>query len=289
MAAIASYPAHTSESPTPRQSEQYRSTEGDVVIFRSADGVLFNIHRANLSVFTDGPFAVDFPSEGDVVELSESEATLGYLFQFVYSGRHPLLTDVPFDSLRALAEAAEKYQVSPAMSVCYMRMSTMHKEHPLAVLQYADRHAYVELMDLAAPYTLGLSVKDMRNSLSLSTQIAWADYKETWTSVRWRSSADIGQPPMHVGRKGGEVRCDIWPAIARVVQSRVDSCQRPPMLEIDAMFVGMVDVAKQCTHDIPGSWGNKRCSQQLGDWRSALEDKVRELPQLSQCLSVAEL
>ena len=44
--------------------------------------------------------------------------TLELLFQFCYPDYHPDVESLEFDILMLLAEAAEKYQVFPAMTIC---------------------------------------------------------------------------------------------------------------------------------------------------------------------------
>ena len=91
-------------------------------MFCSSDNVLFNIHRANLRAVTDGPFAEDFVSSAtDVSDLTEQSDILEIIFQFVYPGNLPLL-DLPEAQLFSVAEAAEKYRVSPAMAVCHLQI-----------------------------------------------------------------------------------------------------------------------------------------------------------------------
>ena len=57
-----------------------------------------------------------------VIQLPEKSATLDLLFQFCYPERHPDLNDVAFDILAELAEAAEKYKVFSAISICKIAM-----------------------------------------------------------------------------------------------------------------------------------------------------------------------
>lgn len=95
------------------------STDEDVIVFRSVDGTLFNIHRCNLRCASDGPFSEDFPATpGEKVELTEDADTLETLFSFVYPGVYPSLVDMPFAELALVAEAAEKYRVASAMAMC---------------------------------------------------------------------------------------------------------------------------------------------------------------------------
>ncbi|KAL1722422.1 hypothetical protein EV715DRAFT_287440 [Schizophyllum commune] len=104
-----------------RQSARFSCTDsdGDVIVFRSADGTLFNVHRRNLQSTTDGPLAEDFhATPGEVVQLTEDANTLETLFAFVYPGVYPSLKDMPVEDFVKVAEAAEKYRVAPALAVC---------------------------------------------------------------------------------------------------------------------------------------------------------------------------
>ena len=121
---------------TPFSSWSVSSTDGEITIFRSSDSVLFNIHRTNLRAVTDGPFAEDFASgKTDIADLTEDSETLEILFQYVYPGHLPSLEGVEFKRLYAIAEAAEKYHVSPAMVVCNIRMKC-------ALLEYMPKMRY---------------------------------------------------------------------------------------------------------------------------------------------------
>jgi hypothetical protein len=92
------------------------------VTFISSDGVLFRIHKNNLAVNSRGFPPPEFQSFDEVVKLSESSVVLELLFQFCYPQRHPDLELAEFDVLAELAEAAEKYEVFPAMTMCNIRM-----------------------------------------------------------------------------------------------------------------------------------------------------------------------
>ena len=101
-----------------------RSVDADIM-FRSSDGVLFRVHKTNLQACTEGfspPEASDF---GEVVELTETASILEVLFQFIYPMPQPRLESFSSTEIASLAEAAEKYQVHPAMGACriYMKYS----------------------------------------------------------------------------------------------------------------------------------------------------------------------
>lgn len=57
------------------------------------------------------------------VHLTESASVLQILFPFMYRRPHPKVKKLEFSVLLALAEAAEKYEVFPAMQVCQLIMS----------------------------------------------------------------------------------------------------------------------------------------------------------------------
>ncbi|KAL1729606.1 hypothetical protein EV714DRAFT_212604 [Schizophyllum commune] len=160
------------------------STGEDIIVFKSRDHVLLNIHRANLHAVTDGPFVVDLAApEGDVADLPEDGDTLELMFRHVYPGRIPSLAPLSFQKLYTLAEASEKYRVGPAMNMCYTHLDLLYRERPLEVLAYAFRHGYHELMNKCAPSTVGRSVKDVRGILTPILIIAWVCL-HIWTVLR---------------------------------------------------------------------------------------------------------
>ncbi|KAJ7190807.1 hypothetical protein GGX14DRAFT_381746 [Mycena pura] len=147
--------------------------DGDVT-FQSSDGVLFRVHRKNLEVCADGfppsGFAV---ANGEIIPLSETSVTLDLLFQFMYPRRHPALDTTPFDVLEPLAEAAEKYQVFPAMNICHIRLRDMVHEHPVEVAIYAAKHDYPFLISEVAPMMISMPPVDVMRILPQSLVLPW--------------------------------------------------------------------------------------------------------------------
>ena len=95
------------------------------IILQSSDAVLFEVHRKNLEVHSEGfagADAISSSSEKEVVPLSENSAVLELLLQYMYRQPQPDLRNVKFAALAALAEAAEKYQVYSATTVCNIFM-----------------------------------------------------------------------------------------------------------------------------------------------------------------------
>lgn len=98
-------------------------TDDAEITFQSSDNVLFKIHATNLKARTAGFSPPECSTFHEVVSLSETSSTLELLFKFIYPVIQPDLQSVEFDVLANLAEAAEKYQVFSAMSLCRFYMS----------------------------------------------------------------------------------------------------------------------------------------------------------------------
>ncbi|KII91406.1 hypothetical protein PLICRDRAFT_38159 [Plicaturopsis crispa FD-325 SS-3] len=129
---------------------------------RSSDRVLFKLHRKYLDVHSEG-FAIEGLNlvEGEVIDLTENSKTLGLLFQYVYPRRQPDLEKIEFSVLDALAEAAEKYQVFPAMEICMHRMIDAIPMHPFSVLEYAVKHGYPDIADQAVETAMSKPVESL--------------------------------------------------------------------------------------------------------------------------------
>jgi hypothetical protein len=92
------------------------------ITFKSVDNVLFRIHKDNLQACTEGFSPPEGSTFSEVVGLSEPASILTLLFQFIYPVPVPDLESTEASVLSALAEAAEKYQVYPAMGICRIYM-----------------------------------------------------------------------------------------------------------------------------------------------------------------------
>ena len=92
------------------------------VTYKSSDGVLFRIHKINLETCTEGLSPPEGSTFEEIVELTEDAPILELLFQFIYPTPGPDLASIDFNVFESLAEAAEKYQVYTAMSICKIYM-----------------------------------------------------------------------------------------------------------------------------------------------------------------------
>ncbi|KAI5886328.1 uncharacterized protein SCHCODRAFT_02641447 [Schizophyllum commune H4-8] len=254
-----------------RQSPRFASTDEDIIVFRSTDGTLFNIHSCNLRCTTDGPLAENFTAvPGEKVQLTEDAKTLDMLFGFVYPSLHPSLVNIPFPTFAAVAEAAEKYHVAPARTVCriIIRVSELYKEHPLEILEFAFRHGHHDLLDHAAPYSLRVEMRKARQTLSLPLFAAWVDYRQAFNDAFWCS--DIRFRDCH---EGSGDPCPFWPEVVFAVDKTLEK-QRghsPLYADLDALFKAGKVRSVQC--NVKGSTSGTGCSEQLLAWR---ESFIRE-------------
>jgi len=92
------------------------------VVFQSSDGVQFHLHRKNLEAVAGAFPGPEFETNGEIANLAEPADVLQILFKFVYPRRHPDLEDLDFSMVAAIAEAAGKYEVFPAINTCITRL-----------------------------------------------------------------------------------------------------------------------------------------------------------------------
>lgn len=171
----------------------------EMVIFKSSDNILFHVRRRYLEANTGGFPGPELPTYGEIVELSETSQALAILFQFIPPSRHPLLEDVQFPLLGEIAEAAEKYQVFPAMGVVVHRMrfilsqcvvvplivlittyqlfSVFRNDWLLrptfSILNHAVKHGYKTLINEAALNVARLKLSNVAKNLSPNIATAW--------------------------------------------------------------------------------------------------------------------
>ena len=95
-------------------------------VIQSSDGVIFHLHWKYLRVspgfvrdIAKGPPSNE---KQEMMALDEPSNILEILFQFIYPRRHPSLEDTDFETLAAVAEAVEKYQVFSAMNFCALHL-----------------------------------------------------------------------------------------------------------------------------------------------------------------------
>ncbi|THU75235.1 hypothetical protein K435DRAFT_707502, partial [Dendrothele bispora CBS 962.96] len=144
------------------------------VIFSSSDNVLFHVHKKNLEFCSGGFPPAGTPSVIDeTVSLTEKAFTLELLFAFVYPQRHPGLNDMSFDALLDLAEAAEKYEVYFAMSLCALKMKEYVSTHAPKIFGFAAKHDYPFLIAMVAPLLINKPLSDVVNVIPQYMYVPW--------------------------------------------------------------------------------------------------------------------
>ncbi|TEB21270.1 hypothetical protein FA13DRAFT_1819702 [Coprinellus micaceus] len=169
------------------------------IVLRSSDKVLIGAHQANLAQFSEG-----FPSSDVVtapkepVDLAESGDVLALLVHFMHKCRHPNLANLmkakpPRKRLFALAEAAEKYMVYPAMSVCNLRIAERMEDDLLNTFAYATKFDYLDIADKVAPHLIDMNAALIRRSLAgahSNVLLAWFCYREQFLEIADAMAAD---------------------------------------------------------------------------------------------------
>ncbi|KAJ7350941.1 hypothetical protein DFH08DRAFT_862684 [Mycena albidolilacea] len=181
-------------------SQRFCASDTDLTVC-SSDGVLFKVHLKNLGTHS-GVFAgagdATRPENGDEpVELSETADVLGLLFQFMYPQPQPDLRSLNFTVLAALAEAAEKYMVYPALAPCRLRMNDSVCAHPLEVLVYAVRHDHISLANESAHQSMGCAVAQALDTLPPDTFREWLLFYERWHRETAKSLAYMATFSQH--------------------------------------------------------------------------------------------
>ncbi|KAF9461563.1 hypothetical protein BDZ94DRAFT_1371098, partial [Collybia nuda] len=143
------------------------------VVFQSCDGVLYKIHRKNLETSAGGFPPSEFDTCGEIVQLTELSSTLDILFQYIYPLPQPDIASSPPEILAEVAEAAEKYQVYPAIYVCKMVIEMSLPENALNVFTYAGRHGYEDLLVKSAFHLIGTPLPEVISVIPRFLVVPW--------------------------------------------------------------------------------------------------------------------
>ncbi|KAJ7921735.1 hypothetical protein B0H13DRAFT_2318054 [Mycena leptocephala] len=249
------------------------------VTFKSSDGILFHIHRKNLEVCTEGFPPGEIPTEGEVVGLPETAVTLELLFQFIYPQRHPALDTTPFEILEPLAEAAEKYQVFPAMNICHIRLRDMVHEHPVAVAVYAAKHDYPYLLSEVAPMMISMSPVDVIEMLPQYLILPWVRYVQEWTRVLQTVAIKLDHGGSSTHFNGAGCNANAWLGYSFVCMQRLGAGVHSLRM-LDDVFA--IEIPVNHRYGYPDS--TECCRADLKAWRKRIEDGITGIPKFSTFL-----
>ncbi|KAG6827491.1 hypothetical protein H0H92_011567 [Tricholoma furcatifolium] len=153
-------------------SERFNSPDADVT-FRSADGVIFKLHSSILKTSTENLDVRRGTRHTEPVVLDETSDALTTLFQFVYPSLHPDLEGLDFPHLLSIATAAEKYRVYSAMNVCKIRIKDILPAHAKEIFYYGMNFKYHDIVDIAVPLVIHISLKDLSSGIPLAYLVPW--------------------------------------------------------------------------------------------------------------------
>ncbi|KAH8834947.1 hypothetical protein DL96DRAFT_15688 [Flagelloscypha sp. PMI_526] len=243
--------------PTPSLNFFY--ADGDVAL-RSSDNYLFRLHHRNLDVNAGGfpPIFATPASENDIPVLAEGSSTLELLFAFMYPGPHPDVDDLPFSAVDALAEAAEKYQVWPAMNVCRYRMRDFCLTHTSSVLTYACRNNLPKLIEACSSAGLQKSLPDMVSLLPPYLVVPWMSYRQQFITA-WKLSSS--ETFISTSNTSGPGHCSQWsrPA-ALILKASLDRIVLPS--NFDQIFNEGLTRSTSC------------CRNAIEDWKKEYRKKI---------------
>ncbi|KAJ6538085.1 hypothetical protein B0H19DRAFT_961760 [Mycena capillaripes] len=273
------------------------------VTFKSSDGVLFHVHRKNLEVCSEGFPPAEIPiTQGEIVSLEEAAVTLEVLFQFMYPQRHPALDTTSFEVLEPLAEAAEKYQVFPAMNICHIRLKEMVHEHPVEVAVYAAKHDYPYLLSEVAPMMISMDPVQVVEMLPSHLVLPWVwlfrrfnagltkatvqiRYVQEWTSVH-RNCALVF-PPEFTGVVGHIKPRDPYRDYATGDAysycswgQRLVTCLQRLSAGVHALR-SLDEVFAMATDGVEIDYC---CRRELATWRRQIEEGIAKIPKFNTFL-----
>ncbi|KAJ3510706.1 hypothetical protein NLJ89_g4525 [Agrocybe chaxingu] len=209
------------------------ASDADITI-QSSNLVIFRLHRKNLEThtgaFPGGDLKMVQARPDEVISLSEKSNVLELLFKFVYPCRQPPLKGLPFDTILALAEAVEKYEVYSAMRLCEVRLREFLPQEAARILDHAIKHDYPDLIEACVPALARQPLLDVLDKLPLKYARAWAWYHEAWRQIFQSAILKIsekycGGNPNHCGSNpgfssysSGSDRCRTMASIAWILQ-----------------------------------------------------------------------
>ncbi|KAK7462726.1 hypothetical protein VKT23_007313 [Stygiomarasmius scandens] len=182
-------PSNSETNAEYKVSELFDKTDGTIA-FRSSDNMIFHINPKYLEITTEGFPPSDFVStpSSEAVSLAEKSDVLELLFQFTCPRVPPNLDGIGFSLVLEVAEAAEKYVVYNAITICTMRMKDFLPQEALRVFQFAGEYDHENLIDIVAPLLVHKPFSDVAYSIPSKLHFAWSMYREQWLQTLYHIS-----------------------------------------------------------------------------------------------------
>ncbi|KAF9458581.1 hypothetical protein BDZ94DRAFT_83224 [Collybia nuda] len=262
-------------TPTLRVSGQFSAQDADL-IFQSSDGIAFRIYSKDLHFTSAGLPPFEKEKRDGILLLTEKATTLELLFSFMNPQHHPNLASTPITDLARLADAAEKYNVFPAVSICniHMRNNLTLSQHNIPfILEYAVKHHYHDLADKAARLLLNsYSPGELLANAPVDILVAWMKYTDHWNTARARI-ADLIKSD-----------CLTWSIHGR--RGKYGSCVSCPGSLDPLFFPALVDLAQSTTavNDLGAFLKKPQCIHEeavIDEVTSKATAMAREIPNFS--------
>lgn len=264
---------------TPRVCERFSTATQSTIPFVSRDNMTFHIERAKLERAAEfAPPSSVHSSPTEPVRLDDDSVTLELLFRFVYCEVYINLDAESFLVVAELAEAAEKYMVYSAMTVCRLYMKNKSKEQPTIVMKYAARYNYKDILDVVAPYTVGRAVPVMKQILPESYLLPWFTFNSEYQEVaRLAVTRRIEQDSCHFDEAGDWYPC---------MQVEVEDGDPPWVLDYQRKIAlalsvtggrGLLDLDRIFTRELAGDLKCGGCAGAFHAWKYAVATDVSRI------------
>ncbi|KAF5311283.1 hypothetical protein D9611_012635 [Ephemerocybe angulata] len=204
------------------------------------------------------------------------------------------LLEMDASHLVSLACAAEKYGVSTVASACKDVIRARVADMPWYALRYSLDCNHVDILDLAAPLTIGRlpsNSKGRPDHLDIlgsnqQWQLAWYTYREQYLHL---IDAVLRQPPPHKNAKHKLHDCGAWAPYRDAV---LHDLPYTPLFDILSEMAehGADTVFPRSSWEkdiIPPGWEPHECEtclQRAAKWRDDVSRRFRKLEPLSKVL-----
>ncbi|KIK56472.1 hypothetical protein GYMLUDRAFT_247730 [Collybiopsis luxurians FD-317 M1] len=220
------------------------------VIICSSDQVEFHLQKKYLEASSGAFPPAEISTNGEVVFLSESSATLEILFQFMYPRHYPSIDKLTFPALMLLAEAAEKYEVYSMIYACQIRLQEFLDTESKTVLVFSAKHDYIDLIIRLAPIMVDTPLSEVADILPPCYYNPWSIHRESWLNVMFSVSKLV---PNH--------SCHDWNLFVKRALSSLD---KPSDLKWTNLILKLYS----------------NCEPKAEEWKAAISMQVDRIPPL---------
>ncbi|KAF5392382.1 hypothetical protein D9757_001503 [Collybiopsis confluens] len=235
------------------------------VIIRSSDMVDFTMNKNNLEFFTGSfPSADACAESGDPIPLIESSKILQLLFEFVEQKPPPTLDGISFDDLLRLAEAAEKYIVYSALTICKIKLREFISSNPVEILTLAVKHNHSDLIVALYPLLMDKPLPEVAPILGSGS----FQYFAHWSLQNSRWSEALNTATRSANDHGN---CPWWGYNMAQILYQLDKPSRLTQPHLGDIFQNFLSNPHH----------NTCCRSAVSQWEADITAKVKDIPEFS--------